>query len=525
MQTPVGPFDFVREGGLIFLLALAGVAIGRGPAPALWGRLKDRLPWASRIQPGAMVGGLVVSYFAMWATFSYLRHASFHSHAYDLGILAQVMWNTVNGRPFLTTVMFEYTSNLLAHHFSPILLLIAPLYALWPRPETLLVVQAAALALAAIPFYCIGRRLGGEATGLALAVAYWLYPAAHYVNLFDFHEIALAVPLLAFALDGFLADRPRRGAVFAGLALLTREEVAIVTAVLGLWLFLRGQRGWGLGLMAGGIGWAALTIGWLAPALSGTGKYYYLRRYEWLGSSPGEIAATILTRPDYVLGGLLTRERLDFLLRLLLPLGLLPLLGPELLVLSVPSFGYLLLSNYREQYELANQYSAVVIPWLVAAAGAGAARLFSRRVSRGAVLGLLLGASLGAYLAYGPGPLGGRFEPQQFTLGPHVEVGRQILELIPPGAAVSAQSDLVPHLANRENLYTFPNIFGADYIVVDTKGSPWPLKGAEFQRFLERIDRNPAWRLVAARDGYRIYHRGSTLVSGPDLGPDGPADY
>ncbi|MER3450373.1 MAG: hypothetical protein C4315_11620, partial [Chloroflexota bacterium] len=219
MQTPVGPFDFVREGGLIFLLALAGVAIGRGPAPALWGRLKDRLPWASRIQPGAMVGGLVVSYFAMWATFSYLRHASFHSHAYDLGILAQVMWNTVNGRPFLTTVMFEYTSNLLAHHFSPILLLIAPLYALWPRPETLLVVQAAALALAAIPFYCIGRRLGGEATGLALAVAYWLYPAAHYVNLFDFHEIALAVPLLAFALDGFLADRPRRGAVFAGLAL------------------------------------------------------------------------------------------------------------------------------------------------------------------------------------------------------------------------------------------------------------------------------------------------------------------
>ena len=423
------------------------------------------------------------------------------------------------------SVMFEYTSNLLAHHFSPILLFIAPLYALWPHPETLLVVQTAALALAVIAFYRIGRRLGGEATGLALAAAYWLYPAAHYVNLFDFHEIGLAVPLLAFALDGFLADRLRRGAAFVGLALLTREEVAIVTAGLGLWLFLRGRRGWGLGLMAVGVGWAALTIGWLAPALGGTGRYYYLRRYEWLGGSPAEIAATVLTRPDYVLGGLLTRERLDFLLRLLLPLGLLPLLGPELLVLSLPSFGYLLLSNYREQYELANQYSAVVIPWLVGAAGAGAARLFSGRVGRGPVLGLLLGASLGAYLAYDPGPLGGRFQPEQFVVGPHVEAGREVLGLIPPGAAVSAQSDLVPHLANREHIYTFPNIFGADYIVVDTRGSPWPFKPEEFRRFLDRIDRNPAWRLVAARDGYRVYRRGPALVSGPELSPDGPADY
>ncbi len=525
MQTPLGPFDFLREGGLILLLALVGAVIGRGPAPALWERVKDRLPWLNRIRPEAVVGGLVAGYFALWAVLSYLRHASFHSHAYDLGILAQVMWNTVNGRPFSTTVMFEYTSNLLAHHFSPILLLIAPLYALWPHPETLLLVQTAALALAVIAFYRIGRRLGGEATGLALAAAYWLYPAVHYVNLFDFHEIALAVPLLAFALDAFLADRPRWGAAFAGLALLTREEVAIVAAALGLWLVVRGRRGWGLGLMAVGIGWAALTIGWLAPALSGTGKYYYLRRYEWLGGSPGEIAATILTRPDYVLGGILTRERLDFLLRLVLPLGLLPLLGPELLVLSVPSFGYLLLSNYREQYELANQYSAVLIPWLVAAAGSGAGRLFSRRVGRGAVLGLLLGASAGAYLAYGPGPLGGRFDPQQFALGPHVGVGREILQLIPPGAAVSAQSDLVPHLANREKVYTFPNIFGADYIVVDTRGSPWPFKPAEFQRFLDRIDHNPAWRLVAARDGYRVYRRGPALVSGPDLSPDEPADY
>ena len=516
MQTPVGPFDFVREGGLILLLALAGAFVGL----RLWPRLQG---W--RIRPDLVVGALVLSYFGLWVTLSYLRHASFHSHAYDLGILAQAMWNTVNGRPFTTTVMFEYTSNLLAHHFSPILLLIAPLYALWPRPETLLAVQTAALASAIIPVYRIGGRLGGNAAGLALAAAYWLYPAVHYVNLFDFHEIALAVPFLAFTLDAFLADRPGLGAAFVGLALLTREEVGIVTVGLGLWLFFRGRRAWGLGLAAVGAGWAALTIGWLAPALAGTGKYYYLRRYEWLGDSPPEMAATVLTRPDYVAGGLLTRERLDFLLRLFLPLGLLPLLGPELLVLSLPSFGYLLLSNYREQYELANQYSAVVIPWLVGAAGAGTARLLTWRVRPPVVLGLLLGAAVGAYLAYGPGPLGGRFRSQEFALNAHVQVGRELLRLIPRDASVSAQSDLVPHLTDRERLYTFPNLFGADYIIVDITASPWPFKPEEFRRFLDRIDRNPAWRLAAARDGYRIYRRSGAFVSDSLLEPDAPADY
>lgn len=526
MQTPVGPFDFLREGGLILLLAVAGVAAGgllSSPVGRkVWGRLGR---WVRLLKPGTAVGLLVASYFGLWATLSYLRHASFHSHAYDLGILAQAMWNTINGRPFATTVMFEYTSNLLAHHFAPILLLIAPLYALWPHPETLLVVQAAALALAIIPVYRIGRRLGGEPTGLALAAAYWLYPPVHYVNLFDFHEIALAVPLLAFALEAFLADRPRRGALFIGLALLTREEVAVVTAGVGLWLFFRGRRRWGLALVAVGTLWAALTIGWLEPALGGTGRYYYLRRYEWLGRSPAEIAVTFLTRPDYVAAGLLTRERFDFLLRLFLPLGLLPLLGPELLVLSLPSFGYLLLSNYREQYELANQYSAVLIPWLVAAAGVGAARLLAWRVRPAITLGLLLGAGLGAYLAYGPGPLGGRFRPDEFVISAHVQTGRELLGLVPRDASVSAQSDLVPHLTNRERVYTFPNLFGADYIVVDTTASPWPFRPAEFRRFLDRIDRNPAWRLMAARDGYRVYRRTMGLLSDLTSEPDDPADY
>ncbi len=277
--------------------------------------------------------------------------------------------------------------------------------------------------------------------------------------------------------------------------------------------------------MAAGAVWAALTIGWLEPALGGTGRYYYFRRYEWLGRSPAEMATTVLTRPDYVAAGLLTRERFDFLLRLFLPLGLLPLLGPELLVLSLPSFGYLLLSNYREQYELANQYSAVLIPWLVAAAAAGVARLLAWRVRPAITLGLLLGATVGAYLAYGPGPLGGRFRPDEFAVDAHVQTGREILRLIPRDASVSAQSDLVPHLTDRERVYTFPNLFGADYIIVDTTASPWPFRPAEFQRFLERIDRNPAWRLVVARDGYRVYRRTMGLVSDFTPEPDGPADY
>jgi uncharacterized membrane protein len=74
----------------------------------------------------------------------------------DVGHFAQMLWATLQGHLFHTSLArlgrFAYVAhNHLADHFSPILFALVPLYAVWPEPDVLLVLQSAALGLAALP--------------------------------------------------------------------------------------------------------------------------------------------------------------------------------------------------------------------------------------------------------------------------------------------------------------------------------------------------------------------------------------
>src|SRR5467141_3528827 len=103
--------------------------------------------------------GLAAAYFLLYSTLSVLRHASYHSFGFDLGLFDQVFWNTTQGRPFESTMSqaLPVPHSLLGDHFSPIFLLLMPFYFAFPHPETLLVLQTLALALGAWPVYLLAR--------------------------------------------------------------------------------------------------------------------------------------------------------------------------------------------------------------------------------------------------------------------------------------------------------------------------------------------------------------------------------
>ena len=134
------------------------------------------------------------------AAYSIARHNAFNSKAYDLGLHAQVWWNTAHGRLFASSIE---VNNYLGDHVSPIILPLALLYRLWPDPRLLLLLQAAALALGAWPLALLARRRlqaiwpqQAHLAALLLALIYLTYPALGFVNRFEFHEETLAAPLL-----------------------------------------------------------------------------------------------------------------------------------------------------------------------------------------------------------------------------------------------------------------------------------------------------------------------------------------
>ena len=402
------------------------------------------------------LGFLIIAYIVTFSTLSLLKHINFRTHN-DLAIHAQVMWNTSQGRWFDTTLLEDKPTNYLGHHFSPALLLLVPLYLLWPDAALLLILQTILLALGAIPIYLYARKqIGSEIVALTMSLGYLLFPALHYVNLFDFHEIILGVPLLSFTAFYLLTKRYRLFFVFLVLSLLVKEEMAFVATAFALYILLV-QKSYRLGIIVLllAIGWSYVTTSVVMPAIAGD-TYFPSGRYDYLGSSFTQIVASVVLNPFLVLQHLLILPKLEFLLHLLVPLGLLPLLGFDTLIFVVPTILYLLLSDYEPQYSIYFHYTAPLIPLLFMASVTGAVRLirWKGRSVTAAISAFILVTSLLSYLLHGPGPLARHFNQNgQYDLWPHLASGYHALAAIPPDPSVMTIEEFAPHLAAREEIY------------------------------------------------------------------------
>jgi uncharacterized membrane protein len=418
----------------------------------------------------------------------------------DLANYDQVIWNTTRGRWFASTTI-EHANNWFGDHFSPVVALFVPLYMLWPTPSWLLVAQAAALALGGLPLFAFARReLGLAAAGL-IALAYAAYPGLHHVALFQMHEIALIVPPLMLALLAVELGRRRLFFGAALAALTVKEEAAVIVASLGLlWLLRRRDARAALGCVGLGAAWGYIGVGLIVPWVNsgGTG-YLYQQRYAHLGRSPAEIAATLLTRPTYVLGILTAPERLRFLGGLFGPLLALPLIGWEYLLTAGPIFGYLLLSSSPDMWSLERHYQAPLAPFLFFGLVLGLSRL-RRFVAPVASAAVVAAAALAAAWLIGPSPV--------VAETAHTRDLRRLIAQVPPDAPVSASRNVLSYFTRRERAYRFPVLGDAEYVLWDFRELRHPgafgLDGGAFGRLVE----SPRYRMVDSAAGAVLFQRG-----------------
>ena len=161
-------------------------------------------------------------YFLAFSSLSILRHESFHSTAFDLGIFDQNVWIFSQGHNAVNTVNGFYP---FADHIQPILFITAIIYKLAASPNLLVALQAALISLGAIPLYLIARKKISQAGAAAFVAAYFLYPPTQFFTLFDFHTEAFLVPFLLFALYFLLERKTKPMLAFLFLAGLTKEYI------------------------------------------------------------------------------------------------------------------------------------------------------------------------------------------------------------------------------------------------------------------------------------------------------------
>jgi uncharacterized membrane protein len=497
-------------------------------------------------------------YFGLYAS---QRHLAFETGAFDVGVYTQPLWNFNHGRDFAVSIIEDNGPIRWATHVEPILFLIAPLYALWPDPRTLLWLQIAAMSLAALPLYALAaRRLHSEWIALVVVLAYFLMPATEAVTLFDFHAVTFA-PLFFLSAIYFL-DRALAGqgvsfwlwpeeranakrstlnvqlsifyllsTIFFLLALSTKEDIALHVFMIGLYLLALRRRWWeGAILLVIGLIWFYVTFQVIIPAYrTAGGQSIYAAWFESLGRTPLEIALSPFTKPDQVLALIFRPGSFPALAMITLPLALLPWLGLPLFALAAPSLAFSLLSQNPTLRQLETwHYAAPMLPFVMLGAIDGLARAnYWMSRSRNRVSSeenhvsritpfifpiLLLATSLIYHNLRGYSPLSQL--PEWLEVTPHHELGRQLAASIPADASVLAQAQLVPYVAHRYKLgiWSGPLSTDYDYIWLDLSHPKFPNRFNAHADLLTGLAIVPEFGFAATKDGYLLLKKGGPRV-------------
>ncbi|MBA2448814.1 MAG: DUF2079 domain-containing protein [Chloroflexi bacterium] len=398
----------------------------------------------------AGVYALAISWLAV------AQHATFHTRARDMGIYAQVLWNTGHGRPFASTLLADNSLHL-AEHVAPVLALLAPLYAMAPDPRLLLVLQQVCLAGAGLPLFFWTRQRVGDPIALVLLAGFYAMPALSRVALSEFHPIVVAALPISLGVKAVLDGRVRASVCWLVLALLIEEETAPIVGAAGAYLLLIRRRPFGLALGGLATVWLLAVVLLLMPAFHDR---------ETLARADGTrtVAHFDLLRqdPSVALDWLAGERGAEAAVWLLGPAAGLPLLAPAVLALGVPSFAVLFLQDREGTF--AGHWSAAMLPVVWFAAGAGLVRLAGwagphRQVALGlAVTALMLAGGL-SYARFSLFPGGRGFDGEHFARTEHEDDLARAAALVQPNVRLDATRRVVPHLAHRAEVYQFPSTF------------------------------------------------------------------
>src|SRR3989344_3848184 len=289
-------------------------------------------------------------YILYFTTASFLKHDNFYTARFDLGNMDQVVWNTLHGRIFeftdSTAAQGDGIVSRLVFHADFILILLAPLYLIWENPKMLLLTQTIVLAFGSIFVYLISKEvLKNKQISLIFAFAYLINLAVNWVNLYDFHPVALATTFLLAAFYFLIKKRYFLLVLFLILAGICKEQIWVINFLFGLYIVYKHKNM----LLGTTISLVSLVIFYLLvwkliPGVRAE-DHFALKFYSDYGESPTDIIKNILFSPGKVWETILKPDRLDFIKQLFLPLGYLSLLAPVFLIFAAPDLLIDLLSS------------------------------------------------------------------------------------------------------------------------------------------------------------------------------------
>lgn len=486
-----------------------------GPPLPVFGRSPLR-------RPSVIVWVAIGLFVLFFGSANWFRQVNLHTAQFDMGNMDQILWHSLHGNWFhFTDPAHPVNVARVAYHADYLLLSYLPFYALFPDPRTPLLLQVLAVASGAIPLFWLARKkIGGDAAAL-LSALYLLYPTLGWATIFDVHAVVLTMPIFLWA---WWAATERQWWFYYPLillAVLAKEEVGVIVAAMGLyWIWRPGYRIMGMITIVIGLGWSALMLGWAIPNARHVPGHFALEYYAYLGGNYSEVLKNIIFHPQLILDRLYSWDAFSMLKTLLLPVGLVAILGLPVLLVAAPAFLINLLSTNSAQHTIYFHYLTTIVPFVFLASTEGLA--FARRclrawkpgwphlpLERTAVIGITL-LSLFAVSRWSPLPGGEHHYDvlKPFTPSPYRKDIRLVQETLRPTDRVVATSNIVPQFSRRDWIWGFPNdLDQADAVIVLEGGGFELVRQQEISRLVRELADNPQFRLVHQREQFWYFRK------------------
>ncbi len=437
---------------------------------------------------------IAVTAFAAYAVISLFRLLQLNPSSWDLGIYTEYVKQYAHLHAPIVDIRAA-GFNLLGDHFQVIVAVLAPFFRVFPSSATLLVAQALLAAVSVFPVSQVAREKLGVGPGRAIAVAYGFSWGLQQLAQFDFHEIAFAVPLLAFSLSALVRGHTRAAVWWAVPLVFVKEDQGFTVAAIGLYLVIaglrakasdgRGQAAAGVFLIAWGFAWSFLAIAVIIPHFNPAHHYLY-----W--SDGGVLAPGGHLTAAGLVGQVLHAwpVKLQTVVFLLLPTAFLALGSPVALI-AVPSLLLRFTSTDSSFWGTYWHYDATVMPILFIAAVDALARIGAEMDADATSTGPegwasgrqgLRRAALAGLRRYGAAmmlaiavplafqfPLSKLWNAQTYSISPHVAAAEAAMAKVPDGATVQTTLDLLAPLAARTDTFWIGNPGNprTQYIVFD----------------------------------------------------------